>query len=103
MEDEKKGSPIWTIIIIIAVVYFGFKLFVPRWTLMMCSEVMDNGLDCQTNGTVYKDAYTSKDTCLSVGYSNLGIYPSFECGRNCKYDGNFWVCPEICNKNGVCK
>lgn len=69
---------------------------------MMCSEVMGNGADCQTNGYVNKDAYGSMDACFTAGRSLLNTYPSFECGKNCKYDGNFWICPEICNMNGRC-
>lgn len=103
MEEEKNKTSILGILAVAVVVYFVFRLFfAPKWTLMMCSEVLGNGADCQTNGYINKDAYGSMDACFIAGNSLLSTYPSFECGKRCKHDGIFMVCSEVCNKNGRC-
>lgn len=103
MDEEKGKGSVLGFIAVAVVIYFLYRLlFAPKWTLMMCSEVMGNGADCQTNGYVNKNAYGSMDACFTAGRSLLGTYPSFECGKGCKFDGNFWICSEICNKNGRC-
>jgi len=95
-----KGSAIVVFIIVIAVLLFLFISMKPKWTLMVCDEVMDNGVECYS---IYRtQELGSKETCMASGRATQKTHPVFECGKNCKHDGNFWLCDEICNQNGLC-
>lgn len=69
---------------------------------MECSTVMPNGLECESILRTSKWYSWDEKLCIGVGRDKLLAIPAFECGRGCHYDGNFWVCKEICNMKGVC-
>jgi len=96
---KNNSSFIWLVILIV-VGWLGYKFFFGKWTLMLCEETLDNGVECSSIART--EEYSSKEACMTSGKVLLNTYPAFECGRNCKYDGNFWLCKEICNKNGFC-
>ncbi len=101
-EDGGSGS-ILGIIIFIAICYFIYTIFAPRWTLMVCDELMSNGLECSTNSYINENAYRNKQSCIQEGNAFLSMGSSgFECGRGCKHDGIFMVCKEVCNRLGNC-
>lgn len=91
------------IIAVIAICY-GAYLFVSnssenqKWTLMVCSSVMSDGVSCYDN-SFEVPGYNSYAECFTAGsaYAESG----FECGRGCKTDQyGLHVCKEICNADG---
>jgi hypothetical protein len=110
MEKEKTSVGTWIVFILIVSIIIGSSIFIvsalsggsigTKWTLMVCDEVMDNGVECSS---IYRtQELQSKDACMRSGRATQNSHPVFECGRGCKYDGNFWTCNEICNVNGLC-
>ena len=99
-EEKQKTNPIVWVVVVIAILFLGYKLFTPKWTLMICDEVMENGLECGSFQSVHKDSFSSKENCMASGYAIKNSV--FECGRNCKHDGVFMLCKEICDMKGRC-
>ena len=108
--EEKKKTSAGTWIILILIVLAGLIFVLPslsggsiatKWTLMVCDEVMPNGLECYSVRRTQE--LWSKEACFVSGRATQNSNPVFECGKSCKYDGNFWVCEEICNIRGECK
>ena len=105
MEEKKQiTSPLVWVVVVIVIIFGVYKLLSPKWTLMICDEVMENGRECYSFASIQKDQFTTKDMCLEIGGSvtRNNAYPVFECGRKCKHDGIFMVCDEICDMYGVC-
>ncbi len=100
---EKKQEGAKGILFILALFIIGFLIYkfsLGTWTLMVCDEAMDNGVECYSISSTQE--LGSKEACMASGRALQQSYPVFECGRACDYDGNFWICKEICNMNGVC-
>lgn len=105
MEEKERGKSSFGAIVIVILIIIGalykFGSMKPKWTLMVCDEVMDNGVECYS---IFRtQELGSKKACMVSGRATQGTNPVFECGKNCKYDGNFWLCDEICNINGLCR
>jgi len=101
---EEKNSPIILIIVVVLIIWGLYKIVSPKWTLMICDEVMENGLECYSFASIHENDFGTKEMCLEIGTSltKNNAYPVFECGRKCKHDGIFMVCDEICDKLGRC-
>jgi len=73
------------------------------YTLFVCDEVMENGVECYSNTIVLNDAFPNIESCIEFGKEH---HPGniFECGKNCNYNDEFdtHVCKEICTMKGVC-
>lgn len=70
-----------------------------NWTLMVCSSLMENGIECRENSYVL-DGYKTKNECMEKGLE-VAKKDGFECGRNCKIkDSGMRVCGPICNRGG---
>jgi hypothetical protein len=104
-ETKQKTNPLVWIVVVVVIIFGVYKLLSPKWTLMICEEVMDNGVECYSFASIQKDQFATKEMCLEIGttVTKDTQYPVFECGRKCKHDGVFMVCDEICNMYGVCK
>lgn len=106
-ENESSGSSssIISLIIIIAVAYFIIKalFFKDSWRLMVCSSLMENGIECRENSYIL-DGYKSQNECMEKGIA-VASRQGFECGKNCKKSeySDLAVCEEICNKAGCSK
>jgi hypothetical protein len=70
-----------------------------NWSLMVCSSLLDNGIDCKSNAYVKKNQYFTLEKCLAAGREEGKI--GFECGNGCKNVGAL-VCKELCNSRGTC-
>lgn len=88
--------------IVVAVIYIAYIVFSPKWTLMICDQVMGNGLDCESNSSIMEDRFQDLSTCLQSGNLFLNSAPSFECGYKCHHQSIFMVCKTVCNRYGVC-
>ncbi len=74
------------------------------WTLMLCSELMDDGVQCYENSSVI-EGFETMGSCMSTGasYVSSGKAKGFECGKNCELipEGHdIRVCDTICNEAG---
>lgn len=99
-EAQKSGGSIWGTIIFIIIVFFLYKwLSGPKWTLMVCDELLSPPYryECQGVAYVFENTYKSLDECWSAGTGYMSNYPGFECGYKCKYDSSWgsWVCDRI--------
>jgi hypothetical protein len=66
---------------------------------MICATLMENGIDCQTNQSIFMDEYPNQEECLRAGrFMNL---KGFECGYRCESRG-IMVCEKICNSASYC-
>ena len=92
-------------LILLMVVLYGSYRFITnhiadsKWTLMICSSLMSDGVSCQDNSLIVP-GYDSYASCFAAGY-NYGD-KGFECGRGCRQDipGGLQICHEICNAGG---
>ena len=87
------------IIVVIALIIKGV-FFKDNWRLMVCSSLMENGIECKENSYVL-DGYKSQNECMEKGIS-LANDQGFECGKNCKKSeySDIALCEIICNKAG---
>lgn len=109
-KNENEGNSggttsVITLIILIGVVFFIIKslFFKDQWRLMICSSLMENGVECRENSYVL-DGYKSQNECMEKGIE-LSKGQGFECGKNCKKSeySDLAICEVICNKAGCSK
>lgn len=100
METKEQGNYsalFW--LVIIALITFGcYQLFfAPKWTLFVCSDLLDknNPYQCYNNAIVLKDEYRNLESCSSVGRTFMNSYPGYECGYKCSLRNpglGLWLC-----------
>jgi len=99
-EAQKSGGGILGTILLLIVVFLLFKwLSGPKWTLLVCEDLLNPPYryECQDVDIVLKNTYKTLDACWTAGEGYMNSYPGFECGYKCKYDTSWgsWMCDKI--------
>jgi len=87
--------------LVVGAMWLGSNIFKQdSWDLMICEELMSNGVECYSNAEILK-GYETQRECMEVGI-RLASKQGYECGKNCKASKDFGgiVCETICNKAG---
>lgn len=85
-------------IIFLAIVFYKKYQSNNSWTLLVCKNMMSNGIECNDISYEIPRFKTEKD-CLLEGADKFSK-EGFECGKGCKKESGLNVCSVICNKLG---